>query len=77
MQNRNRDFWSEVQRTKKCSSRMAGTVDGCSNPNTTANVFADKYEDLSVEPPGGEGEEASPLWVDVRKLCNMCVLSLS
>ena len=53
MQNRNRDFWSEVQRTKKCSSRMAGTVDGCSNPNTTANVFADKYEDLSVEPPGG------------------------
>ena len=25
---------------------------------------------------GGEGE-ASPLWVDVQKLCNMCVLSLS
>jgi len=25
----------------------------------------------------GEGEEASPLWVDVQRLCNMCVLSLS
>ena len=25
---------------------------------------------------GGKGE-ASPLWVDVQKLCNMCVLSLS
>jgi len=25
---------------------------------------------------GGRGE-ASPLWVDVQKLCNMCVLSLS
>ena len=28
----------------------------------------------SVAPPG---REASPLWVDVQKLCNMCVLSLS
>jgi len=35
-----------VQRITKCSSRMAGRVDGCSNPNTTANAFADKYEDL-------------------------------
>jgi len=26
----------------------------------------------SVAPPGG----ASPLWVDVQKLCNMCVLSI-
>ena len=25
----------------------------------------------------GEWGEASPLWVDVQKLCNMCVLSLS
>ena len=35
-----------VQRITKCSARMAGRVDGCSNPNTTADVFADKYEDL-------------------------------
>jgi len=28
----------------------------------------------AVAPPGGRGE-ASPLWVDVQKLCNMCVLS--
>ena len=30
----------------------------------------------SVAPPGGEGGSFSP-WVDVQKLCNMCVLSLS
>ena len=29
----------------------------------------------SVAPPGGGG--SFPLWVDVQKLCNMCVLSLS
>ena len=31
----------------------------------------------SVAPPGGARGGASPLWVDVQKLCNMCVLSLS
>ena len=33
----------------------------------------------TVAPPEGEGVkgEASPLLVDVQKLCNMCVLSLS
>jgi len=30
----------------------------------------------SVAPPGGKGG-SFPLWVDVQKLCNMCVLSLS
>jgi len=29
-----------------------------------------------VAPPGGKGE-AFPVWVDVQKLCSMCVLSLS
>jgi len=30
----------------------------------------------AVAPPAGEGG-SFPLWVDVQKLCNMCVLSLS
>ena len=30
----------------------------------------------SVAPPGGKGG-SFPLWADVQKLCNMCVLSLS
>ena len=30
-----------------------------------------------VAPPGGAGEASPPLWADVQKLCNMCVLSLS
>ena len=34
-----------------------------------------KYADDTVR--GGKGELAFPLWVDVQKLCNMCVLSLS
>ena len=33
-------------------------------------------QSYAVAPPGGNGE-ASPLRVDVQKLCNMCVLSLS
>ena len=31
---------------------------------------------IAVAPPGGKGG-SFPLWVDVQKLCNMCVLSLS
>ena len=31
----------------------------------------------AVAPSGGKVAEASPLWVDVQKLCNMYVLSLS
>ena len=30
----------------------------------------------TVAPPGGKGG-SFPLWVDIQKLCNMCVLSLS
>jgi len=30
-----------------------------------------------VAPPEGGKGGSSPLWVDVQKLCNMCVLSLS
>ena len=30
-----------------------------------------------VAPPGGRGGSFPPLWMDVQKLCNMCVLSLS
>jgi len=32
----------------------------------------------TVAPPGGRGEASPPYgWIDVQKLCNMCVLSLS
>jgi len=29
-----------------------------------------------VAPPEGVRGEASPLWVDVQKLCNMCVMNV-
>ena len=41
-------------------------------PTTTT-----KRDTIPVAPPGGRGGGASPLRVDVQKLCNMCVLSWS
>ena len=50
-------------------SRNAGISKFCQEGDTTTVA-------CPVAPPGGEGE-ASPLWVDVQKVCNMCVLPLS
>ena len=53
-------------------SVLCGTVDECPTCPDRVKGFRVK----AVAPPGGEGK-ASPLWVDVQKLCNMCVFSLS
>jgi len=42
--------------------------------DVAARLCASDKPIAAVAPPEGE---ASPLWVDVQKLCNMCVLSLS
>jgi len=49
----------------------------CGWPAT--RLYFDLNYRTAVAPPGGEGggEASPPLWVDVQKLCNMCVLSLS
>ena len=46
------------------------------NVRTAVDAVRRYMDSGPVAPPGGRGE-ASPLWVDVQKLCNMCVLSLS
>ena len=48
--------------------------DGTSAKATLARTTTNVYDSGAAR--GGRGE-ASPLWVDVQKLCNMCVLSLS
>jgi len=46
------------------------------NPAAWTRLLQRLRARVPVAPPGGEGE-VSPLWVDVQKLRNMCVLSLS
>jgi len=57
----------QSHRSRATSARVIRT-----EPTTTT-----KRDTIPVAPPGGRGGEASPLWVDVQKLCNMCVLSWS
>ena len=51
MQNRTRDFWSEVRRIKNCRAGVGGIVDGLSDSADIANMFANKYADLYSSVP--------------------------
>jgi len=46
MQNRTRDFRSEVRRIKNCRAGVGGIVDGFSDSADIADMFASKYADL-------------------------------
>ena len=63
-----------TRRSQSCSPRDRGLGLGLG----TAGLSLLKEQALAlvsspVAPPEGEGAKASPLWVDVQKLCNMCV----
>jgi len=58
---------STVARSQTCLNRAAVGI-------TRSCMFACRHP--PVAPPGGEGG-SFPAWVDVQKLCNMCVPSLS
>jgi len=63
-----------------CLSNNSWTVPPPSTvhcPSTHAASFSMHTASYTVAPPEGGRGEATPLWVDVQKLCNMCVLSLS
>jgi len=44
--NLNRDFWSEVRKVKGSAKHVSNTVDGVTDSNDIADMFADKYDDL-------------------------------
>ena len=46
LENRSRDFWSEVQRITNKSSQSSNVVDGLSTPQEISNYFASKYHEL-------------------------------
>ena len=46
LNNRSRDFWSEVKRIRHNRTCFSNCVDSAFNPTDIANVFADKYQEL-------------------------------
>ena len=46
IENRTRDFWSEISRIKNSKAGVCDIVDGVGNSSDIANLFADKYEEL-------------------------------
>jgi len=46
IENRNRDLWAEVRRVRRNRSSVSSVVDGLSQAEDIAEVFASKYQDL-------------------------------
>jgi len=46
LDNRSRDFWSEVKRIRRNKTCFSNCVDSAFNPTDIVNVFADKYQEL-------------------------------
>jgi len=46
IENRGRDFWSEVKRVRRTHPSVSSVIDGLSQPEDKADVFASKYQDL-------------------------------
>ena len=46
IENRGRDFWSEVKRVRRTPPSVSSVVDGLSQTEDIADVFASKYQDL-------------------------------
>ncbi len=46
MQNRHRDFWDETKKMNPCKKNNPPHIDGHTEPQAIAQLFADKYENL-------------------------------
>ena len=46
LRNRTRDFWGEVKRMRSTRQQCSSSVDGSTDPDDIAELFADKYKDL-------------------------------
>jgi hypothetical protein len=51
LNNKSRDFWSEIKRIRSNKSGNSCTVDGQSEANNIAKLFAEKYRDLYISVP--------------------------
>jgi len=49
--NRNRDFWSEVRKIKYSTNGVPTNVDGMTDSNDIADMFADKYDEIYSSVP--------------------------
>ena len=65
--NYNNEFWRIVQKMKKNSSSRPAKVDGATNPNDIANLFAEKYEALYM-PVSYSEKEMDRLKKDISSL---------
>jgi len=53
LNNKCRDFWSEVKRIRRNRTCFSNCVDSAFNPTDIVNVFTDKYQDLYTVAHGG------------------------
>jgi hypothetical protein len=51
LNNKSRDFWSQIKRIRSSKSGNSCTVDGQSEANNIAKLFAEKYRDLYTSVP--------------------------
>ena len=54
--NHNRDFWFEVMKVKGSAEHVSNTVDGVTDSNDIADMFADKCDDLYTSVPYDSAE---------------------
>ena len=48
IENRGRDLWAEVQRVRRTHPSVSSVVDGLSQADDIADVFASKYQELFI-----------------------------
>ena len=51
LENRTRDFWSEVRKLKNSSKYLSNNIDGTTDRHAIADMFAEKYDGLYTNVP--------------------------
>ena len=73
LNNRNRNFWSEVKKVKCNGSTLPNNVDACSGRVDIANLFKDKYEQLYNTVSYNENDMSELYnYIDERISCICC-----
>lgn len=72
LEDRNRDFWSEVKRNNCKSFTRSTTVDGVSGDASVCRLFKDKYEELYNSVPYDRNEMNHLISELDQKIANQC-----